>query len=69
MNQVALGIWWHQNNSPLWMTYSQIFYAIVNEGLGQNLLDYQVFQEMSATYFQSPSDINTYLLPSDPVTD
>jgi hypothetical protein len=51
------------------MTYSQILYAVVNEGLGLNLIDYSVFSQMQQTYFTTPADINTYLLPQNPVTD
>jgi len=51
------------------MTYSQILYAVVNEGLGLNLIDYSVFSQMQQSYFTTPADINTYLLPQNPVTD
>ena len=67
-NQGAMKKWYSMTNQAWWRAYMGVLYNVVNYWQGEYLMKLTVFQHMSSSYFNSASDINTFLLINNPAT-
>jgi len=67
-NQGAMKKWYSMTNQAWWRAYMGVLYNVVNYWQGEYLMKLTVFQHMQSSYFNSASDINTFLLINNPAT-
>jgi len=62
-NHGAISYWWEINNQPLWRTYMNILYKMVNTGCGAFMQQWTIESYIQANYLVDPASINTVLTP------
>jgi hypothetical protein len=61
-NQGAMSMWWKKQNQPLWQTYTQMLYNMVNYWQGEWLQQLNIFMFSLKNVYNQPDDINSFLL-------
>lgn len=67
-NHGAMSYWFEINNQPMWRTYMNILYEMVNTGCGAFTQEWQIAQTISTNQLTTASDINNVLLINNPAS-
>lgn len=69
VNQAGNGVWYQQQNTPLWRLFMTILYTDVYYGLGQSVTEQAVWQEVFGNQLKSETQINALLFPINPLSE
>lgn len=68
-NQAGLGVWWNQKNSQKWRVMITLFYSLVIDGMGNQVQQTAVFEQIVGTQFKTESKINSEFVVLNPIED